>query len=66
MQVFLAMSSQWRIVAMPNGLFFQGLDYAALPAVMRWVGVPPAERADCFAGLQILEAAAAQARNART
>ena len=48
------MDTQWR-VGMSGAT---GLDYAALPVVMRLVGVSPAERAEVFAGVQTMEQAA--------
>lgn len=48
------MSTQWRIG--PSGP--TGLDYTALPAVMRLSGVQPADRADVFSGIQTMESAA--------
>ena len=52
--VFVAMSTQWRIgVSGPSGL-----DYNALPVVMRMSGVRSVERADVFNGVQVMEDAA--------
>ncbi len=52
--VFIAMSTQWRTgYAGPTGL-----DYAALPAVLRLTGVPAAERAGVFDALRAMEDAA--------
>lgn len=48
-EVFGALQTQWRIgMAGPTGL-----DYAVLPAVMELFEV--AHRADCFAGVQVME-----------
>lgn len=52
--VFVAMSTQWR----SSGYGATGLDYAALPVVMRMAGVPLANRADVFDCIRILEDAA--------
>ncbi|MGZ9713899.1 DUF1799 domain-containing protein [Glaciimonas sp. GNP009] len=49
--VFVAMSTQWR-VGMAGAT---GLDYTALPHVMRLVGVLPKERADVFNGIRTME-----------
>ncbi|WP_370551376.1 DUF1799 domain-containing protein [Glaciimonas sp. PAMC28666] len=52
--VFIAMSSQWRIgLSGPSGL-----DYNALPVVMRMSGVRKADHADVFTGVQRMEDAA--------
>ena len=53
-RVFLAMSTQWRM-----GLAgATGLDYGALPAVMRLSQVPPGERQNVFNDIRVLEDAA--------
>jgi hypothetical protein len=52
--VFIAASTQWRTGM--NGP--TGLDYTALPVVMRMIGIAPADRADTFEGVRILEDAA--------
>jgi len=54
LNVFIAMSTQWR-VGMSGAT---GLDYAALPGVMRLIGVSAAERADVFDDIRIMEDAA--------
>lgn len=51
------MMTQWR----SNMGGPTGLDYAALPAVMRLTGVPPAQRADVFEAIRVLEDAALEA-----
>ena len=48
---FAAMGTQWR-TGMGGAT---GLDYAALPAVLRLTGLPRAEWPDVFEGLRILE-----------
>lgn len=52
--VFVAMSTQWRTGF--NGP--TGLDYNALPVVMRMIGVPQKDRADAFDGVRTMEDAA--------
>lgn len=60
-QVFLAMSTQWRFAVGMGNAIWQGLDYTALPVVERRLGIR--DRADCFARLRVIEAAAVRARN---
>lgn len=48
---FIAMETQWRI-GMAGAT---GLDYAALPAVLDLMEVPPSERYDLFADLRVME-----------
>lgn len=55
--VFLGMSTQWR--AGMGGA--TGLDYGALPAVMRLTQVPPSERAEVFESIRVMEDAALEA-----
>jgi hypothetical protein len=52
--VFIAMSTQWR-VGMAGAT---GLDYGALPAVMRLTGISAADRAEVFEGVRTMEDAA--------
>lgn len=49
--VFIGMGTQWRMG--PGGA--TGLDYAALPFVMRSVGIPAADRSDVFDGVRVME-----------
>lgn len=51
---FIAMATQWRLG--PGGPI--GLDYVALPAVMRLTGVAKKERAEVFDAIRVLEDAA--------
>ena len=60
LEVFGAMQTQWRVgMSGPTGL-----DYAALPAVLDLLGIT--ERADCFAGVQIMESEALDIFRARS
>lgn len=52
--VFVAMGTQWRVGF--SGPI--GLDYSALPAVLRMVDVPRKEWTDVFDGLRAMESAA--------
>ncbi|MBD1589790.1 DUF1799 domain-containing protein [Pseudomonas sp. C2L12B] len=52
--VFEAMSTQWR-AGMCGAT---GLDYGSLPAVMRLMAVPAADRRDIFHDLRVMEAEA--------
>jgi hypothetical protein len=51
---FMALSTQWRMGARSP----VGLDYAAIPAVLRLRGIPRAEHAQLFADIQVMESAA--------
>jgi len=52
--VFISMTTQWRVgVGGPIGL-----DYAAIPAVMRLCAVPVPERADTFECIRTMESEA--------
>lgn len=52
--VFLAMATQWR-TGMAGAT---GLDYSAVPVVLRLYGVPAKDRADVFDDLRVMEAEA--------
>ena len=54
LNVFVAMSTQWRVGN--NGA--TGLDYAALPVVEDRVGIKPDDRRAVFDGLRAMEEAA--------
>jgi hypothetical protein len=54
MNVLIAMGTQWRTA----GYGPTGLDYTALPAVMRLVGVARAEWPDTFECIRVLESEA--------
>lgn len=56
-EVFAAMTTQWRHGF--NGP--TGLDYAALPPVMDYAGVPVTDRADVFESVRVLEIEALEA-----
>lgn len=64
-QVFLAMSTQWRTVAFSSvggaRLIQTGIDYTALEPVLRLLGVKPKRRAALFQKLRIMEEAALDA-----
>jgi hypothetical protein len=53
-QTFAALSTQWRVGA--GGA--TGLDYGAVPPVMRLTGVPRGDWADVFDCIRIMEVAA--------
>jgi len=52
--VFIAMSTQWRV----GYVGATGLDYAALPMVMRMAGVLPGDRREVFDQVRVMEDAA--------
>jgi len=56
LNVMIAMGTQWR-VGMAGAT---GLDYSALPAVMRLVSVPTADRGEVFDAIRTMEDAALQ------
>lgn len=55
--VFEAMSTQWRTGAVGA----TGLDYNAVPVVMRMLDVPSKKRAEIFHDLRVMEAEALRA-----
>ena len=52
--VFIAMSTQWRVGM--NGA--TGLDYTAMPSVMKFTGVKKKDRSDVFNDVRTMEDAA--------
>lgn len=63
--VFTALGTQWRVATGMGAAAYLGLEYQAVPPVLELMGVPPERRADTFAGLRLMEAAALPVRNAR-
>lgn len=51
MNTFIAMATQWRVGAMGA----TGLDYNALPMVMKLIGIPAKYRNDVFEDIRIME-----------
>ncbi len=62
--VFLAMKTQWRVIASMNGNVYQGLEYASIAPVMEILDIPKRQRADVFTRLQVMESAVLPALNA--
>lgn len=65
LEVFLAMSTQWRIIAGMSGATYQGLEYSALREVWNGLRIPQKERPDIFQGLRAMESAALPILNKR-
>lgn len=68
--IFLDMASQWRLVPTMAGVFWQGLDYAALPVVMAALKPALPEHtarplAKLMPQLRLLEARGAERRNSK-
>ena len=53
-QVFEMMMTQWRVGMGGRS----GLDYSALPVVMQWCGIKPAQQKDVLDGVRQMEFAA--------
>ena len=54
-RLFAALRSQWRVLATPKQLWYQGLDYAVLPVVEERTGIQAG--AEVFGHLQVMERA---------
>ena len=65
-EVFRALFTQWRVIALPlGGVRYQGIDYASVtPLLLESHGVKRHERADVIGGLRVMEAAALGVLNA--
>lgn len=61
-RIFLAMGTQWRLLAGPKSIMWIGLDYGALAAVEGWIDATPGgadpDRSVIFAQLRAMERAA--------
>lgn len=55
-QAFCSLSTQWRLLAGISGAMYQGLDYQAIPVVLRLLNLP--DTPDLFNDLRAMELAA--------
>lgn len=62
-EVFLDTWTQWRVLTGLFGVFYEGIDYASLMAVMDMHGIHPNERRALLAQVRILEDEARKLRN---
>lgn len=62
-ELFAACSSQWRIVAGMSGVFYQGLDAAALAATMDMLGIEQGHRRERLQQVRQIEAGALELLN---
>lgn len=60
---WLALETQWRMAVGAGGAAWLGLDYAAIPGVLKLLGVRKGDRSRVFAGLREMEAVALPVRN---
>lgn len=55
---FQALSTQWIVQAGLGGVFYQGIDYNAIPIVEKRMGVKRKARARVFSDIRVMESAA--------
>lgn len=65
LEAFCALGTQWRMLAHMSGVVWTGIEYAAIPPVLRLMAVPRAAWRDTFGALQIMERAALAALNGK-
>jgi len=65
LQVFLGLSSQWRVVASMSGFMWLGINYQAVECYFRLSGIPKKKRQQIFADLQVMQSEAVEAINKR-
>lgn len=63
-EVFHACKRQWRLAVGFEGIWFQGLDFAAVDVAMRRLGVEPETEREVFLQLQVMEDEGAKLLNA--
>lgn len=61
----MATWDQWRIVAGPGFLLYEGIDHACLLGAMEMLGVKKSKRRDAFLYVRILQNEAKPLRNER-
>jgi len=62
-ECFLATWTQWRVIAGFTQVFYEGIDYASLLAVMDMHGIKPKKRRAVLMQVRILEDEARKLRN---
>lgn len=62
-ECFLATWTQWRVIAGLGQVFYEGIDYASLLAVMDMHGIKPKKRRTVLMQVRILEDEARKLRN---
>ncbi|MEG0936574.1 MAG: DUF1799 domain-containing protein [Comamonas sp.] len=62
-ECFLATWTQWRVIAGLAQVFYEGIDYASLLAVMDMHGIKPKKRRTVLMQVRILEDEARKLRN---
>ena len=65
-QCFLATWNQWRVIAGMGGVFYEGIDHAALQSCMELLDIKKTKRRDVFLHVLTLEDEARKLRNAKT
>lgn len=61
--LFIACSSQWRIVAGMSGVFYQGLDASSLAATMDMLGIEQGQRRERLQQVRQIEVGALEVMN---
>lgn len=64
-RVFYALSTQWRTVSGMAGAALVGLDYTAVPTVLRLLNLPRKTWPAVFDALRVMEAAALEVQRTR-
>jgi len=64
LELFISLTTQWRMHLGIGGVVFQGLDYIAVESVMRMLKIKA--KAEVFNGLQVMEKAAMEILNDRS
>lgn len=57
-EVWLALSTNWRIVSGNGDIAYLGLEYPAIPEALQMVGVKKKQRGQVRIGLRVMEGAA--------
>lgn len=62
-QLFVALGSQWRVIAGMAGIVYQGLNYEAVQSTLSMMGIKRKKWPELLDGLQVMEAAALKVMN---
>jgi hypothetical protein len=58
LEVFLALQTQWNVIAGMSGVIYQGVNYQALNSVFSMLSIPSKDRPALFQDIRVMEQAA--------
>lgn len=65
-RLFMALATQWRVIAGMGGMVYQGLDLGSIEPAMRLMGIKKKHWTGLFSDLKLMEQSALKELNARS